>query len=96
MFLPYDTAALSGAVIDEALRSHAFVQAEAHCHASSCFNEESWVAGPFTAPLATPVGEIETLGFCDERDLVGVRLHVRMHAAATDSTFTASTRPCSW
>lgn len=82
---PYDTTALSPAVIEEAHRSHPYI-ARDHAHAPSRLYPEVATAGPaFTAPLPEPLDVRATLAF-NGSGLRPVRRLVSTEAARTGFT----------
>jgi anti-sigma regulatory factor (Ser/Thr protein kinase) len=77
---PYDTAALSQAVIDGALRTHPFVAHGGAHDASPVYPGTAAAAAPFRAPLPEPAQVLAGLAF-DRSNLGSVRRIVSREAA---------------
>jgi anti-sigma regulatory factor (Ser/Thr protein kinase) len=81
LLCPYDTEALDAAVIDEARRSHPFIDADGVRSESGVCRDLASIAAPFDRPLPEPAMVPYELSF-DAASLVAVRRFVAGHAAA--------------
>ena len=72
LLCPYDTAALSEAVVEEARRNHPFVREHRVPDMSASFPGVDALAGPFDAPLPAPPADAAFVTF-EERDLADIR-----------------------
>jgi anti-sigma regulatory factor (Ser/Thr protein kinase) len=85
LLCPYDTAALSRAVLEEARRNHPFLSTGAVSEPSSAYPGAGALAGPFDEPLPAPPAEA-VAAVVDVEHLRGVRALVERHAAAAGLT----------
>jgi anti-sigma regulatory factor (Ser/Thr protein kinase) len=79
LLCPYDTVTLAPMVIEEARRSHPFIQEGAAHRESEEFRGISASAAPFDAPLPAPPRQLHQLAF-GSAGLAGVRDFVAGHA----------------
>ena len=77
---PYDAAALPGAVVDEARRSHPLVQVDGAVQGSALYRGHDQAAHAFDEPLPNPPAMRYTLPFGAD-SLAAVRMFVAYHAA---------------
>ena len=80
LLCPYDTSALSAAVIDEARRNHEYVTDRGLQELSASFPGGEVLAAPFDEPLEDPPGDAAYLGV-DSESLRVIRAFVSLHAA---------------
>jgi anti-sigma regulatory factor (Ser/Thr protein kinase) len=80
LLCPYDTSALSAAVIDEARRNHRYVSGHGLQEASASFPGVDALAAPFAEPLADPPADAAFLDV-DRDSLRVIREFVSRHAA---------------
>lgn len=85
LLCPCDTSALPPAVIEEAQRTHPYIEQENAHTDSRLYAGLAAAAAPFRAPLPEPRGVLASLAF-DEAHLAAVRSAVSRHAARAGFT----------